>query len=306
MICLLFGDNTFAISEQKNLVTQEYLSTNDPFGLEQLDGQDLSVPRLRDSILQLPFLVNKKLVVLVNPFADKVIVEALTNLIDSIPEDIDLVMIEQKPDKRTKLYKLLQSKKYTKEFLPKKGSELQKWAIDYALKQGATISTPDSTYLINRVGDDQMLLAREIEKLSYAPTILRQDIDDLTDPTLSSSVFDLLDLAFTGDTKRALVMYEELIANKTDPNEIMGLIAWQLHVFALIKYSGQTLSADIASKTGVHPFVVGKALKVTGRLTAGQIKDIVSKALLADEKIKTGKADADDVLRVLLLDLSKV
>jgi DNA polymerase III subunit delta len=306
MICLLYGENEFAIQLERNRLISTYLGDNDPFGLERLDGQDLSVNQLRDSVLQLPFLVSKKLVVLSGAFSDKAITQALTDLIENIPDSIDLVMVDPKPDKRTKLFKFLQSKRYTKEFQPLKGSALQTWVTEYARMQNSDISAEDASYLIDRVGTDQMLLAREIEKLAYVPSISRSEIDSLTEPALSASVFELLDLAFSGKSDRAQGVYDVLLANKTDPSEIMGLIAWQLHAFALVKSANSLNSSDVSSKTGLHPFVVGKAIRVVEGITTQQIKTIVAKATQVDELIKTGKADPEDALRILLLDLSSL
>lgn len=304
MITLLSGDNEFAILQKQNRIIADYLGEHDAFGLERLDGEDLEPARLRDAVLQLPFLVNKKLVVVSKAFATKEIAELLLELLQSIPDDIDLVLVDTKADKRTKLYKELASSKLVSEFINIKGSALERWVADYAEECGSSITDTDAKYLIDRVGADQMLLAREIEKLAYGAKIDRLEIDDLTDQSLNGSVFDLLDKTFAGKKAEALKMYDDLLAGKTDPAEILSLIGWQLHVLALVKYAGQGSPSDIAKSTNLHPFVIGKAMNVIRSLSTSQIKQGITTALDIDLMIKTSTTDPADAVKVLLLELS--
>lgn len=306
MVILLTGENSFAVDQEKQRLVSEYLKENDIFGLERLDAEELEPSRLRDAVMQMPFLVSKKLVVISRPFANKSVVELLSNLVDAIPDEIDVVLVDSKADKRTKFYKQLTALKLIKEFTALKGSSLEKWVSDYADSLGSSITPSNSKYLVDRVGQKQMNLAREIEKLSYASEITKQEIDELTDQSLQSSVFDLLDKTFAGKKDQALGMYDLLLANKTDPSEVLALIGWQLHVFALVKYAGEGSSGEIAGKTGLHPFVAGKAIYVARSLSAAQIKQSVESALDIDIKIKTSAIDSADAVRVLLLELSSL
>lgn len=306
MIVLLTGENEFAVDQEKQKLISTYLKENDIFGLERLDAEELESSRLRDAVLQMPFLVSKKLVIINKPFASKSVIEQFPELIAQIPDEIDVVLFDPKADKRTKLYKHLSASKQVKEFTAIKGSSLDKWVTEYAGALGSSISMGNASYLVDRVGSKQMNLAREIEKLSYASEITKQEIDQLTDQSLQSSVFDLLDKTFSGKKDQAINLYDLLLANKTDPIEVLALVAWQLHVFALVKYAGEGSSAEIASKTGLHPFVAGKAIYIARSLSTAQIKRSVESALDIDIKIKTSAIDSADAVRVLLLELSSL
>ncbi len=306
MIVLLTGENEFGISIKQKQLISEYLRSNDSFGLERLDGEVLEISRLRDGVLQLPFLVSKKLIIISKPFSNKLICEALLDIRMHIPDEIDVVLVDSKADKRIKLYKELYADKMVQEFVALKGAGLEKWVTHYATEHGSNISQGDARHLIDRVGADQMRLAREIEKLAYDELINTARIDSLTDQSLRNTVFDLLDKTFAGKTTDALRMYDDLLANKTDPNEVLALLGWQLHVIALVKYAGEGSSAEIVSKTGLHPFVAGKTIYVARRLSAEQIKTSISSALRADIAIKTTNIDAADTVKVLLLELSSL
>ena len=306
MIVLLTGENEFEILRERKRIVSEYLKDNDSFGLERLDGEDLDSSRLRDAVLQLPFLVSKKLVIITKPFVSKPTCEALLDIYKQIPDEIDVMLVDSKADKRTKLFKELSAGKMVQEFVALKGSSLEKWVTTYTVEHGSSILQADARHLIDRVGVDQMRLAREIEKLAYDEHIDSNRIDVLTDQSLRNTVFDLLDKTFASKTTEALRMYDDLLANKTDPNEVLALVGWQLHAIALVKYAGEGSSADIASKTGLHPFVAGKIIYVARRLSAEQIKTSISSALRTDIAIKTTNVDTADAVRVLLLELSSL
>jgi DNA polymerase-3 subunit delta len=305
VIRLLTGENEFALQQAQKNATNTFLSKFDAFGLERLDADELDVAQLRDAVLQLPFLVDKKLVVIKNVFSSKVIQEALLGVLLQIPDVIDVIIVDAKADKRTRLYKELLSQKKVELFEQLKGNALISWGKDYAKSYGGAISVSDMEYLIDRIGSSQMLLARELEKLSVFGSIDKELIETHTEQALKGSIFDLLDLVFRSKTDAALTLYDQLIANKTDPSEILSLIGWQLHIFALIKYAGDGSSGDIAKMIGVHPFVVGKAQGIVRTMSTGDIKNAVASALEADVAIKTTSADSHDVVRVLLLSLSE-
>lgn len=304
MIILLAGENEFAILQEQKRLIEAYLKDNDSFGLERLDGEELDSARLRDAVMQLPFLVSKKLVIISKVFSSKAILDLLQDLIPTIPDDVDVILVDTKADKRTRLYKELLSSKRLHDFPSLKGQALEKWASEYAKELDSSLSSTDARYLVDRVGTNQMLLAREIEKLSQVAMIGRDDINDLTDQSLNSTVFDLLDITFSGNYKRSLELYEKLVANKTDPSQVLALIGWQLQVFALVKYAGEGNSGDIAKKTGLNPYVASKAMGVVRGLSSTQIKNGVRATLNTDIKIKTTSTDPTDAVRVLLLELS--
>jgi DNA polymerase-3 subunit delta len=305
MIRLLTGENEFALLEEQRRRIAEFLVDNDAFGIERLDAAELDIPRLRDALLQLPFLVQKKLVVIKNVFAVKLIQDTLLDLLHQVPEEIDVLLIDPKSDKRTRLYKELSAHKQVSEYAQLKGSALEKWVVEYASQKGGTISNTTARYLIDRVGDGQMLLARELEKLSVFGTIDRQLVDTHTEQALRSTVFNLLDKIFAHNTDDALRLYDALLATKTDPSEILSLIGWQLHVFALVKYAGSGTGSDIAKLVGIHPYVAGKALQVVQTMSAETVKESVRKTLMTDEMIKTSPVDPRDAVRVLLLQLGE-
>lgn len=304
MIRLLYGSNVFAISGARQEAIKAFLAGNDEYGLERLDAEDIDEARLRDALLQLPFLVAKKMVVIDRVFSNKYIADVLVELLDKVPDEVDVLLVDPKADKRTKLFKKLSANKQAVEHNTLAESQLVAWAVDYVQSLGSEITSADARYLVGRVGADQQLLASELEKMSYATVIDRSLIDELTDQTLQGTVFDLIDLVMHGKVAAAHRMVDQLMLSRVEPLEIMGLLAWQLHAVALVWSVGKKPADEVAKETGMHPFVVRKTLSITAKLDKDAVIRLLDKALKAEEMIKTGSSDPEATLRLLVLELS--
>ena len=304
MIVLLCGENEFAVSAAYQKKVSDFLVQHDAFGLERLDGETLEPTQLSGALLQLPFLASKKLVVVKSIFANKLSSEKLIEILPYVPDEVDVVLVDSKADKRTRLYKTMLKNGQVIEHKNLSGSGLEKWAVSYAAESGGSILPATAAYLVDRVGDSQILLAREIEKLAPLGDMSMAHIDELTEQTMQSTVFELLDKVFAGKQAGALDVYDRLVVVKTDPSEIIALVGWQLHVLALVKYAGPGAPSDVAKLTGLHPYVVGKALNVVRSLTSDQLKYAVSRTLEVDVQIKTGLVDAASAAKVLIAELS--
>lgn len=297
MITLLCGENVFAVDAEQKRIAREFLAEHDAFGLERLDGEEFDTRTFRDALLQLPFLVAKKLVIIRSPFAAKATMDFLSDILPQVPDEVDVLLVEPKPDKRTKLYKDLVAKKQVKEHAVIKSTQLERWVSEYAGQCGGTVDSATARYLVDRVGEDQMLLAREIEKLALHAPITKDLIDDLTDQSLKGSVFDLLDAAFARHTQKALDLYATLTAKNVDSGEVLAMIGWQLHAMALVKVAG-------ASGSGLHPYVAGKIERSVSKLSLQEIKRLVTRALEIDVLIKTKPVAPETAVKTLIIEIA--
>jgi len=283
-----------------------FVAEHTDMGLERLDGEEASFDRMREALESLPFLASRKLVLLQSPSANKEFLEKATDLLKEVPETTDVLIIEPKLDKRTAYYKFLKKSTDFQEFNELDELGLSKWLVQMAKERGGTLSQTDARYLVERVGANQQLLANELAKLlNYDPKITRQTIDLLTDLTPQSTIFELLDAALAGKTQRALELYAEQRAMKVEPQQILALLAWQLHVLALVKVAGERDAGAIAREAKLNPFVVRKSQGVARRLSLAEVKQLVHNTLELDIRLKSEPVDADEALQTLLLQLAK-
>jgi DNA polymerase-3 subunit delta len=307
VITILSGTNNFLLrTELRRLVTSFEAEYGD-MGLERLDGEDASYERMQEALQSLPFLVDKKLVVLQAPGTNKQFAEHAKDLLDELPETTDLIIVEPKLDKRSAYYKYLKKQPGYTEFNELDEMGLSKWLVALAREKQAQLSLADAKYLVERVGGNQQVLASEVEKLSlYHPDISRTDINALTVATPQSTIFQLLEAAFAGNTRQALALYGEQRALKVEPQQIIAMLAWQLHVLALVKAAGSSASPDtIARDAKMSPYVVRKSAGIARKLTIARTRQLIGGLVTIDERLKRESLNADDVLLEYLVSLSQ-
>lgn len=304
MLVTLTGSNSYLLRRELRRLVDAFVAEHTDMGLERLDGEEASYDRMREALESLPFLASKKLVVLNAPSANKEFLEKAVDLLKDVLETTDVVIVEPKPDKRTSYYKFLKKNSELKEFNELDEHGLAGWLVTSAKEQGGTLSQSDARYLVQRVGANQQLLSNELDKLlAYEPKITRESIDLLTDKTPQSSIFDLLDAALSGDTQKALKLYEEQRAMKVEPQQIIAMLAWQLHVLAVVKAAGGLDPGMIAKEAKINPYVVRKSQDLARHMTATQVKQLVHDALRLDIRLKSEPIDPDEALTHLLMGL---
>jgi DNA polymerase-3 subunit delta len=298
MIVTLSGSNSFALKAELDRRVAEFLKEHGDMALERLDGEEAEFNRLTEALQSLPFLATKKLVVLRTPGANKQFAEKFEELLPTIAETTDVIIVEPKLDKRTQYYKTLKAKTELKEFNELDAPQLARWLVETAKELGGSLSLGDANYLVERAGTNQLMLSNELTKLlDYDSAVTRKTIDLLTEPSPQSTIFELLDAAFAGRTKWAIELYEEQRKLKVEPIQIIAMLAWQLHTMALIKTARDRTPDQIAHEARLNPYVVRKNLPLVKRLSLAELKDLVGRVLELDIQL-------NDALQHLLLTIS--
>jgi DNA polymerase-3 subunit delta len=306
MIITLTGDNDFTLHAALKELVDNFVAEFGDMGLERLDGEEVDFQKLYDALTSLPFLVSRKMVVLRTPSANKEWLGKSEELLSNFPDTTDVILVEPKLDKRLSYYKFLKAATEFREFTRPDANSLARWLSEQAKVRQGSLSPSDARFLVDRVGLDQQLLSNELDKLLlYDSQITRQTIELLTEPMPQSSIFDLLDAAFSGNRAKMLKLYSEQRALKVEPQQIIAMLSWQLHVLAVIKTAGELTPDQIAREAKINPYVVRKSSGITSRLSLADVKRIIKEALDLDVRLKTESVDADEALQLFLLNLSK-
>ncbi|HVX48048.1 MAG TPA: DNA polymerase III subunit delta [Candidatus Saccharimonadales bacterium] len=304
MTITLSGENGFGLAQALRRLTDDFVAEHGDLALERIDCEESSLDKIREAVTGLPFLAGKKMVVLRAPSTNKQFVEQAEQILEQVPETNDLVLVEPKPDKRTAYYKFLKKQTDFREFPEMDQHGLAAWLVAESKQKGGSLSQADARYLVERVGPDQQLLSNELEKLLlYDSKIDRRTIDLLTDPAPQSTIFQLIETAFAGNHKKALDLYAEQRAQKVEPAQIIAMLAWQLHVLAVVKAAGNRPAEAIAKEAKLNPFVVRKSQAVARKLSLSELKKLINDLLKIDVAVKRISIDADEALQHYLLTL---
>jgi len=305
MVVTLTGDNDFGRQAELDKLVGAFVTEHGDLALERLDGQETGFEQIREALTGLPFLAGRKMVVLRQPGANKQFAAEFEKLLGEIPETNDIILIEPKLDKRLSYYKFLKKKTDFREFAQLDPAGLARWLTEVAREQEGSLSPADARYLLERVGPNQQLLSNELDKLLlYDSNVTRQTIDLLTEPAPQSTIFQLLEAAFAGNGKRVMALYSDQRAQKVEPPQIIAMLAWQLHILAVVKTAGERPADIVAREAKLNPFVVRKSQGIARELALSDIRKLVADLLRIDVAGKRTSIDADEALRNYLLALS--
>ncbi len=301
---VLTGNNDYLRAAELKKLTAAFVKDFADFGLEKIEAGEAEVGRLLESVASLPFLTPRRMIILSEPSANKAIGEHIDELLEATSDTTDLIINEPKFDKRSVLYKTLKKKTDFREFNELDERQLAGWLSEEARARGGELKPSNAAYLVQRTGTNQLGLSNELNKLlSYEPVITREVIDSLTEQQPQGTVFELIEAAFSGNTKRAMELYKEQRKQQIEPQAIMGMIAWQVHIIAVVKANEKLGPGGIAGAAKINPYVVNKTMNLTRKMTQKQMKELVRRALDLDVRLKSEMIDADAAVQQFLITL---
>lgn len=305
-ITTLSGTNKYLIQKQLAKLVGGFSEKFGALSVSKIDCEEVDYQQITEEIHGVSLLTPQRMVVLKSPSKNKQLPEDFDTVLANIPDSTELIIVEHAIDKRSKMHKTLKAKTEFIEYSDIAGSPLVDWVMQTALAYQAKINYAAARYLVERVGTNQQTLDNELAKLaSYALEITKDSIDQLTEPTSTATIFNLLDHAFSGNSKKALEIYTIQRSQKVDPSKILSMLGWQLHILAIIKTSADKTSDAIAKDAKLSPFVVQKSMLIAKKISMARLKELISDLVEVDYKIKSTKVNADSILQNFLMDLGK-
>jgi DNA polymerase-3 subunit delta len=287
VITLLTGENSF---ENERALREIIVSFSGV--VERVDGADLELRQLPDLLMGATLFAEKRLVIVKKLSENKTIWGVLADWIKRMSSDIHLVLVEEKPDKRTKTYKELQAVATVREsklWTERDSGRAEQWVVEEAGQLGFALDKKSVHALVERVGVNQWLLSQALEKLSVVDEVTPQLIESIIDPNPLENVFVLFESALKGDAvkiKKVLGVLE----TAEDPYRLLGLLSTQAVQLAMLAVSDKP-SAEVAKDMGVHPFALSKLAPAAKRLGRSGARKVIAAFAEADMAVKSSAVD---------------
>jgi len=305
MITTLTGSNDFGRTQELQRLADAFITEHTDMAVERFDGEEIPMERMRESLQSLPFLTARKLVILREPGKQKTFADNVADILGGTADTTDVIIVEPKLDKRLSYYKNLKKLTDFQEYIDLDASGLARWAMQYVTQKQGKLSQADARLLIDRVGANQQMLQSELDKLlAYDTQISKDTIELLTERLPQSTVFELLDAAFAQKTEQAMALYREQRALKVEPQAILAMLAWQLHILVIVKAGAPRPADEIAKLAKLNPYVVRKSQTLVRQLGLEQLKNLVARLLEIDKRLKRAPIDADEATQLFILQLA--
>jgi len=330
LLYILWGQDDFSLYEsleeiKRSIGDQALLATN----TTTFDGQDLTVEQLRAVCETVPFLAEKRLVIvngLLERFEPKgkssrqkknALVtnqqseyKSLSDCIGKIPDSTILVLIDNsRIGSNNRLLKELSAKAKVKSFPLLRGSKLRQWTQGYVTKEGGSISPRAVDLLAELVGSNLRIMVNEVNKLilfTSGRRIEEEDIKVVTSCAQEANVFALIDAIFEFRVGIAEQLLQQLLQRGASPAYLLVMLSRQAQRIVQVKAlrNQRKSEKEIQDKLGLtSEFVWRKILEQANRYPMERLKDIYRKLLETDLSIKTGKYGGELALNLLIAEL---
>ena len=286
MISVFVGENSFEVEQKLKQLVAEFGGAPEKF-----DGAELEIRQLPDLFMGLSLFSEKRLVIVRGLSANKDVWDVLPDWLGRMSDDIHLVLVEPKPDKRTKSWKALQKVATVQELKPWTERDVNtavRWVSEYAKEQGVELPYKAAQLLVARIGVDQWQLAQTVDKLSVYDEVTEEIIRGNTEAQSHENVFELFETALKGDVGRVQEMVATLSLSD-DPYQTFGLLSGQAFQLAVLAVARD--GDDAAKDIGAHPFVLSKLRPYATKLGVRKAGEVVTVFAEADEAMKTTSID---------------
>ncbi len=286
MITLLIGENSFEIERALKEISDNFDGI-----VEKINTKELNVAQLPDILMGVSLFATKRTIVIRNLSENKTVWTALGDWLPKISDDIHLILIEPKPDKRTVTYKALKKCATVKEFQPWSDRDYvtaEKWVVSEAKKLGFDLDKKCAQTIVQRVGVDQWQLFYALEKLSLVDDISIDVIKDIIDANPVENVFNLFETALRGDLDDLKQMLWTLEQTE-DVYKLSALLSSQ--AFQLAAIISATSGDNVAKDFGIHPYVVSKLTPIAKKFGKSGVSKIISIFTEVDDDMKLSRAD---------------
>ena len=305
---LLYGQERYLLRQYRDRLKTALCGDGDTMNTHIYEGKDINVGEIIDLAETLPFLAERRVIIITGSGLFKSGGEKMAEYLQAPNETTYFVFTESEVDKRSKLYKTVQSKGYAAEFTIQDESTLKRWIAGTLAKDNKRITENTVQLLLTKTGTDMDNIQMELEKLiCYCmdrDVITDADVEAVCTNRITNHIFDMINAIADKRKKQALELYYDLLALKEPPMRILFLIARQCNMLLQAKelksrgYDNRT----VGSKLGVAPFIAGKYLTQASRFSSAVLQKAVQQCVEAEEAVKTGRLN--DMMSVEILIMS--
>ncbi len=304
-VYLLLGEEAYLRNQYRDKLKKALLGDGDAMNFHYFEGKDVSPGEVIDLAETMPFLAERRVLVLENTGLFAHGGEMLADYLKEPAPTAYFVFVEESADKRSKLYKAVTAKGRAVEFKTQDEAVLQRWILGILKKEGMNITGRDLAFFLEKTGSDMENIRGELEKLlCYCmgrDVVTAKDIEEICTKQISNQIFDMINAIAEKKQRKAMDLYYDLLTLKEPPMRILYLITRQFNMLLQVKElkNRGCDASTIGEKVGLAGFIARKYVAQAARFRTADLRRAVEDCVEAEEAVKTGKMN--DVMSVELL-----
>lgn len=318
MYIIYYGKDLYRSAEYLKKTLESFRQKRDPNNLNTiiLNCQNLESGKILEQMLSIPFLAEKKMLILKNLLENTSHEELIKNIIKRIsendfPSTNDYLFYEEsdtfKNKNSKKLFEILKKENFSQEFKKLTGTELNNFIKKRITEKKLIIKNDAINFLNINIADDFFSLETILDQLFfYKPDkeIQIADIKLFLEEKIDDNIFNLIDNIFSKNKHKVYKMIQEQYKQGKNSSYILAMLIRQIRIFLEIRdllEKEKNISNDlIAKKTKLHPFVIKKSFSLVQKYDLDYLKKIYKKLLEIDIKTKTSNFNPELLIDFLI------
>jgi len=317
MLYFLYGQDTYSSTMKVREIEQAFIKEQgSDLNVSKIEGENLTAEKYYGAVMALPFLGDRRLVIIKNFLSqngDKELKQKVSRSLDKTPAENSLIFLEsEKFDRRESIFKALTQKAKTKEYLLPEGRSLPDWIMQKAGAIGGEIERSAAVKLAIATGPDLWRLENEISKLvlwsqARGSSINDQDMESQVESINNFQIFDLTDAVAARNLTKSLTVYLNFQKGGVDSLMLINMIIYQYRNMLVVSdlLENGCPAGTLAAKTKIHPFVIQKISSFLRTFEAAKLRQNYILLSEYDWQIKSGAIDPEIAVFKLLVDFCR-
>ena len=310
-VYLLHGEEKYLILQYKKKLLEALVSPGDNMNFSSFEGKDINPGEIIDLAETMPFLAEKRVLLIENSGFFKKGCEELAEYILNIPQTTVLIFVEDEVDGKVKLTKNLKKAGYDACINTVEDNLLTKWILGRVKKDGKVMTEAAFQRFLQKTGKNMDNIDKELEKLlSYClekNSIEVGDVEAVVIEQIEEKLFDMVDKIAMHQQKEALELYYNLLELNEAPMRILYNISKHFQTLASVKVlTGQGYgNKDIAAKTGCKDWAVKKYQNQNRNFSLSLLKRLVEMGVVYETDVKQGNLNDRMAVELFIVQCSK-
>lgn len=304
-VYLLYGEEAYLRRQYRDRIKQALMGDGDLMNLHCFEGKGIDSGEVIDLAQTMPFLAERRVLVIENSGFFKKGGEELAAYLDEPASSAFFLFVEPEIDRRSKLYKAVSARGRIIECKTPDEAMLKRWVAELLARDQKRITQRDLDFFLDKAGTDMENIRGEVEKLvCYCldrDVVTAQDIEEVCVRQVGSRIFDMVEAVAAKQQRQAMELYYDLLTLKEPPMRILFLIARQFNLLLQVKelknkgYDANTIGV----KTGLAGFIARKYVAQASKFGEAELRTALADCVETEEAVKTGRMN--DVMSVELL-----
>ena len=296
-IYVLAGTQSYNRKRYADALIKVFLPEDDGINLTRLYGKKVDVKELIEIAETMPFMAEKRVILLENTGLFERSCEELADYIPNIPESCVMIFSEEKANSTLKQTKAVKSVGCLATFSTLSDKELRDWITRRLGREHRPITEGALDLFVERTSDDLWQVSGDLEKLiSYTfgkDGIRVSDVEAVMPARPEDKIFLMIDAIISHDLHKATEHYKDLLLLRTDTSRISGLLREQFRLMLHAKEMNEEhiVTKEIAETLEMKEGRIVKALPAAKKSSKITLKRCMEMCADTDERIRSGLID---------------